>query len=160
MKFISCRTLKEFAIYRLSINDKELVSIEEKQQASNVAVNGIDTLVERPRSPSPTSLNELPIYSNDTNSFLSSRTSFAGQNTYSLPSVNENLMTNVSNEIGYSVNNDDKQQISQILKEANALSAFSVNHFQPFQENKSANVKVCINLVYYLSGLLKKLFYR
>ncbi|KAF2899520.1 hypothetical protein ILUMI_06655 [Ignelater luminosus] len=128
----------------LSIIDKELVSIEEKQQTSSVAVNGIDTLTERPRSPSPTSLNELPIYSNDTNSFLSSRTSFAGQNTYSLPSVNENLMTNVSNEIGYSVNNDDKQQISQILKEANALSAFSVNHFQPFQENKSVSVKVSL----------------
>lgn len=117
--------------------ERETPPVEEKP-TNNIVVNGVDNSTERSRSPSPT--NELPIYSNDTTSFLT-RTSFAGQNTYSSTSSNENLIANISNELNYCILNDDKQQISQILKEANAVSGLSVNHVQPPPDIKNIKVR-------------------
>ncbi|KAF5302248.1 hypothetical protein FQA39_LY10287 [Lamprigera yunnana] len=117
----------------LSIPEKESPTVEEK--LPNILVNGVDNANERSRSPSPTPIDEPPMYNNDANLFM--RTNFVSQNIYPMPNINDNLILSIPNEITYS--NDEKQQISQILKEANTLSGMNVNSFQP-QEPKTVKV--------------------
>ncbi|KAK4886209.1 hypothetical protein RN001_002480 [Aquatica leii] len=119
----------------LNVVDKDIINPEEK--IPSTLVNGVDNATtERSRSPSPTSMEEPPIYNSD---HLFMRSNFSNQSIYSIPNLNDNLLMNISNEINYStIMSDEKQQISQILKEANALSGLSVNSFQ-LPEIKSVN---------------------
>ncbi|KAF5308887.1 hypothetical protein FQR65_LT00587 [Abscondita terminalis] len=112
----------------LNAVDKDIINTEEK--VSNVLVNGVDNSVtERSRSPSPTSMEEPPIYNSD---HLFIRSNFSNPSIYSVQNLNDSLLMNITNEINYgTILNDEKHQISQILKEANALSGLSVNSFQP-----------------------------
>lgn len=123
--------------FRLSPLEKEIPPIEEKP-AISVSVNGIDSPShERSRSPSPTSMTEA-VYSNDT--FTPIRPSYLNQNSYSL-SLNNESASSLANDLGYNVSfEDNKLQISQILKEANSFSLGLQNSYPDYGENK--NIKV------------------
>ncbi|KAB0799372.1 hypothetical protein PPYR_07252 [Photinus pyralis] len=124
----------------ISVAEKEPPIVEEKPPAVTALVNGVENTTERSRSPSPTLVEENSMYGGDI-SHLYLRPNFVGSGVYSLPSINDNLLLSIPNEISYSIiSNDEKNQISQILKEANAISGLNVNSFQASQEVKPVKV--------------------
>jgi integrator complex subunit 6 len=110
-----------------NVIEKDLPSFDERPAL--IAVNGLDSpsSSERSRSPSPTL--DMPSYS-------VSEVNFANRNSnpfnYSNSGALDTVTTNSLNDFypSISVNDDNKQSISQILKEANSLSVI-VNNTTP-----------------------------
>ncbi|RZC43162.1 integrator complex subunit 6 [Asbolus verrucosus] len=101
-----------------SIIEKDLPSFDERP--SLIAVNGLDSpsSSERSRSPSPTL--EMPSYSVNEVNFVNRNSSpFSYTNSGALDTVTTNSLNDFYPSVSVS---DDKQSISQILKEANNLS--------------------------------------
>lgn len=103
--------------FRTSVIEKELPSFDERPAL--IAVNGLDSpsSSERSRSPSPTL--DMPSYSTNEVNYTNRNSSYNYTNSGALDTVTTNSLNDFYPSVSVS---DDKQTISQILKEANSVS--------------------------------------